>query len=99
MSVLYNYQAFSCEFRHFMNHTMRKIQSTNAAIGKHNRFKRLADTDVDSNEHISKYLPVFGTDIRHNVLVEEFEDERYAVGKHQMLSHIFKLSETNKKYI
>lgn len=49
------------------------------------------------NENRSKCLPVFGTDVRHNVLVEEFEDEGDAVGKHQMLSHIFKLSGTGKK--
>ncbi len=79
-----------------MNHTMREIQGTNAAIRKHNVFKRLTDTEVGLNEHISKCLPVFGTDVRHDVLVEEFEDERDAIGKHQVLSHIFKLSETQK---
>lgn len=36
-------------------------------------------------------LPVFGTDIRHDVLVEELEDERDAVGKHQMLGDDLKL--------
>lgn len=54
-------------------------------------FKQITDTGVGSNEHKSKCLPVFGTDVRHNVLVEEFEDEGDAVGKHQVLSHIIKL--------
>lgn len=49
------------------------------------------DTGVGLIQHRSKGLPVFGTDVRHDVLVEEFEDEGDAVGKHQVLSHIFKL--------
>lgn len=32
-----------------------------------------------------KNVPVFGTDIRHDVLVEELEDEWDTVGKHQVL--------------
>lgn len=30
---------------------------------------------------------VFGSDIGHDVLVEELQDQRDAVGKHQMLGH------------
>ncbi len=77
-----------------MNRTMREIQGTDAAIRKHNTFKKLTDTEVGLNEHIFTCIPVFGTDVRHDVLVEEFEDERDAIGKHQVLCHIFKLSET-----
>lgn len=36
-------------------------------------------------------LPVFGGDIRHDVLVEELQDQRDAVGEHQMLGHVLKL--------
>lgn len=36
-------------------------------------------------------VPVFGSDIRHDVLVEELQDQRDAVGKHQMLGHVLKL--------
>lgn len=35
--------------------------------------------------------PVFGTDIGHDVLVEELEDEWDTVGKHQMLRYNLKL--------
>ena len=41
-------------------------------------------------------LPVFGTDIGHDVLVEELENEGDAVGKHQMLGHILKLHRTKQ---
>lgn len=41
-------------------------------------------------------LPVFSTDVRHDVLVEELEDERDAVGKYQMLGHILKLCRTKE---
>lgn len=81
-----------------MNHTMWEIQGTNAGIRKHNMLKRNSDTGVGLNENRSKCIPVFGTDVRHNVLVEEFEDEGDAVGKHQMLSHIFKLSRMGRKH-
>ena len=36
-------------------------------------------------------LPVFSTDVGHNVLVEELEDEGDAVGKHQVLTDVLKL--------
>lgn len=36
-------------------------------------------------------VPVFGCNIRHDVLVEELQNEGDAVGKHQMLSHVLKL--------
>lgn len=42
--------------------------------------------------------PVFGTDVRHDVLVEELEDERNAVGKYQMLGHVLKLGRTSKSH-
>lgn len=35
--------------------------------------------------------PVFGTDVGHDVLVEELEDEWDTVGKHQVLGDDFKL--------
>lgn len=38
-------------------------------------------------------LPVFGTDIRHDVLVEELEDEWDTVGKHQVLGDNLELQE------
>lgn len=36
-------------------------------------------------------LPVFSGDVRHDVLIEELQDEGDAVGKHQVLSHVFEL--------
>lgn len=36
-------------------------------------------------------LPVFGTDVGHDVLVEELEDEWDTVGKDQVLGDNFKL--------
>lgn len=36
-------------------------------------------------------VPVLSCDIRHDVLVEELQNEGDAVGKHQMLSHVLKL--------
>lgn len=36
-------------------------------------------------------LPVLGSDVGHDVLVEELQDERDAVGKDQMLGHVLKL--------
>lgn len=44
-------------------------------------------------------VPIFSCDIRHDVLVEELENERDAVGKHQMLSHILKLWKQAHKQI
>jgi len=41
-------------------------------------------------------VPVFGSDIGHDVLVEELQDQRDAVGKHQMLGHILKLGERSE---
>lgn len=41
-------------------------------------------------------VPVFGSDIRHDVLVEELQDQRDAVGKHQMLGHVLKLRRRSK---
>lgn len=38
-------------------------------------------------------LPVFGTDVGHDVLVEELEDEWDTVGKHQVLGDDLKLQE------
>lgn len=40
--------------------------------------------------------PVLGSDVRHNVLIEEFQDQRDAVGKHQVLCHILKLQATGR---
>lgn len=36
-------------------------------------------------------VPVLSCDVRHDVLVEELENEGDAVGKHQVLSHVLKL--------
>lgn len=36
-------------------------------------------------------VPILSCDVRHDVLVEELQDERDAVGKHQVLSHVLKL--------
>lgn len=41
-------------------------------------------------------VPVLGSDIRHDVLVEELQDQRDAVGKHQMLGHVLKLGERSE---
>lgn len=38
-------------------------------------------------------VPVFSCDIRHDVLVEELQNEGDAVGKDQMLSHVLKLGD------
>lgn len=42
------------------------------------------------------HLPVFGTDVRHDVLVEELEDQWDAVGKHQVLRDDLKLQERRR---
>lgn len=42
-------------------------------------------------------LPVFGTDIGHDVLVEELEDEWDTVGKDQVLGDNFKLQEKKSR--
>lgn len=42
-------------------------------------------------------LPVLGADVGHDVLVEELEDERDAVGEHQVLRDDLKLSEGGRK--
>ena len=36
-------------------------------------------------------VPILSCDVRHDVLVEELQDEWDAVGKHQVLSHVLKL--------
>lgn len=36
-------------------------------------------------------VPVFGSDVGHDVLVEELQDERDAVGKDKVLGHVLKL--------
>lgn len=41
-------------------------------------------------------VPVLGCDIGHDVLVEELQDQRDAVGKHQMLGHVLKLGERSE---
>lgn len=41
-------------------------------------------------------VPVFSCDIRHDVLVEELQNEGDAVGKDQMLSHVLKLRDKEK---
>ena len=46
-------------------------------------------------------IPVFSGDVRHDVLVEELQNEGDAVGKHQVLSHVLKLrnKHTNTKHM
>lgn len=39
----------------------------------------------------NSFLPVFGTDVGHDVLVEELEDEWDTVGKYQVLGDNLKL--------
>lgn len=36
-------------------------------------------------------LPVLGSDVGHDVLIEELQDQRDAVGKYQVLGHVLKL--------
>lgn len=46
-------------------------------------------------------VPIFSCDVRHDVLIEKLQDERDAVGKHQVLSHELKLftkNETNTSF-
>lgn len=47
----------------------------------------------EMNKGWLEVLPVFSGDVGHYVLVEELQDQRDAVGKHQMLRHVFKLQE------
>lgn len=95
---MWNYQAFSSEFRHLMDHTVREIQHTDTAV----RTLGVTHTHTISKCVITEKrrpkcgLPVFSTDVRHDVLVEELEDERDAVGKYQMLGHVLKLGRTIK---
>lgn len=42
-------------------------------------------------ESEKQILPVFGTDVGHDVLIEELEDEWDTVGKHQVLGDYLKL--------
>lgn len=44
----------------------------------------------DAGRH-SPPLPVLGSDVGHDVLVEELQDERDAVGEDQVLGHVLKL--------
>lgn len=37
-------------------------------------------------------VPVLSCDVRHDVLVEKLQNERNTVGKHQVLSHVLKLT-------
>lgn len=41
--------------------------------------------------------PVLGSDVGHDILIEELQDQRNAVGKDQVLSHVFKLKPTEEK--
>lgn len=51
---------------------------------------------ITENWRSKRGLPVFSTDVRHDVLVEELEDEWDAVGKYQMLGHVLKLGRTTE---
>lgn len=42
-------------------------------------------------------VPVFSCDVRHDVLVEELQNEGDAVGKHKVLSHVLKLGNKHTK--
>lgn len=44
-----------------------------------------------------RILPVFGTDVGHDVLIEELEDEWDTVGKHQVLGDNLKLQEKRRR--
>lgn len=41
--------------------------------------------------------PVLGSDVGHDVLIEELQDQRDAVGKDQVLGHVFKLKPREDK--
>lgn len=40
--------------------------------------------------------PVLGSDVGHDVLIEELQDQRDAVGEDQVLGHVFKLKPTEE---
>lgn len=44
-----------------------------------------------------RVIPVFGTDVRQDVLVEELEDEWDAVSKHQVLRDNLKLKRERER--
>ena len=37
--------------------------------------------------------PVLGSDVRVNVLIEEFKHQRYTICKHQVLTHVLELNQ------
>ena len=43
------------------------------------------------------YLRVLGSDESRNVLIKVLQNERNTVGKHEVLAHILKLKNKNKK--
>lgn len=47
----------------------------------------------ESEMNKAEISPVFSSDVGHDVLVEELQDQRDAVGKDQMLRHVLKLQE------
>lgn len=44
-------------------------------------------------------VPILSSDVRHDVLVEELQNEGDAVGKHEVLSHVLKLLKQHTKII
>ena len=49
------------------------------------------ENGLKENSPIAKFLLVLRADVGHDVLVEEFEDERDAIRKNQVLGHELKL--------
>lgn len=52
---------------------------------------------LDSEKSKKRFLPVFGTDVGHDVLIEELEDEWDTVGKHQVLGDDLELQERRRR--
>lgn len=52
-----------------------------------------------SSSEFAGTVPVFGTDVGHDVLVEELEDEWDTVGKHQVLGDNLKLQERRRQRV
>lgn len=52
-----------------------------------------------SSSEFAATVPVFGTDVGHDVLVEELEDEWDTVGKHQVLGDNLKLQERRRRQV
>lgn len=52
---------------------------------------------LDLEKSKERFLPVFGTDVGHDVLIEELEDEWDTVGEHQVLGDDLELQEKRRR--